>query len=225
MPALMIVGILIALEAIGYYLFFRRLKPWDQAIERGTDSGSFIVDSRNYGKVLAVLRAQSKKSSVALGLALFLQIGTMIFFAPQVWSILDLVPYVDNTGTLTPPEGMIALCLAFSFCLYLLGLLPFYFVFGNRFNLTIVTTEGVAHKSPWLGRVFFLSWGDITSVTFPNFITTNNFLLKGEGGKMSVNCLYVGLDVFAKTLMEKVPRKKWTGVEDKLEQALKGPFF
>jgi len=221
--ALVTVAILIFIEIISYYLIIHRLKSRNLDLKQETSTGSLIVNSENQGKIIAILNAQPRKKKLVIRLALFLQVGTFLFFVPQVWSFLDFIPYIDATGEITPFEGTMAFYLIITSMIYGLGLIPFYYVIETQFRSPIITSEGVANRSPW-SRKFFLHWGEINNIRFTSW-TGNEFLLESDEGNIRINCLLTNLDIFSRILMEKVPKKKWANVEKFLKQALKGPFY
>jgi len=220
--AWIIILTLISLEIIGYVIIYSKLGAWKQSIERETSTGSLMVGSKDYRKVIAILSAQERKKKMIIGLSLFLQIGPPLYFAPIFWPILDLTFKASDGHTYSFQEAaFVFFFLIFILCI--LCLLPFYYVIETQFRSPIVTTKGVANRSPW-SRRFFLRWDDIELVSFTTLMG-NEFILKSRKGNIRIICILMNLDKFAKALMENVPREKWVKVEKKLVQALKGPFY
>lgn len=74
-----------------------------------------------------------------------------------------------------------------------------------------ITKVGIKKHTPWT-KDFYITWGEIDSITYDNF--NKWFVIKCYLGTLRLSVFLNGIGDFAQAVEEKVPRPKWEKVRD-----------
>ena len=106
---------------------------------------------------------------------------------------------------------------------YFLGIILPWIMFLETFGTRIVLSkEGIQMHSLWRGTRF-IGWEDVESIRESSW--GRAFIVKGHGGKLTLNPTLAGTAIFAEAVNNRVPPKKWVEVSGRLRLLLpKGPY-
>lgn len=85
----------------------------------------------------------------------------------------------------------------------------------------LVTHVGLVRRSPFF-RAILIQWADIDRITFNSLI--GNFVVRSRVGRIAISPVVLGLESFARNLIEHVPQEKYSSAKNHVNLALSGPF-
>jgi hypothetical protein len=213
---IILVSLILCQIIIGVLVFFS-FKRWSHRIAEETKTGVLIIEGKNQGSIIAILRHKMRARYGSIFIFAICQLFPYGQFFPLGWSLFESGP-IGN-------ESFIFYILLFAS--FGTGIGPFYFIIEAFWTSPIITTKGIASRRATSKR-FFTEWRDIKSIRFSIFYVFN---VNTKKGRIVVSSVLLGLEDFAKAVMEYVPREKWTGygfspyrVEDKIMAARYGPL-